>query len=302
MERPSPINTVEAGGPLNSDFLDDLAVGVPKAKRHSFKIDVQRGAKDFRAGRAAPKVDAIRKEITSLAKAIAKVLAKPTQKKDEALMWLAACKKLRPRLDKLSPEAVDYLLRHRPPHDRRNPRWGAGELSRRQLEELYALCGGRGSNYRGQYQHAAALIMRCHEAGWSPTKIHDEIKGAIERKWLKPRGLRPGYPSERAIRDIIRREEAEATERQWDIKYGPVRDRGRPRDYAKMILISRLGYAYQNATGKEPFRGAWDRDRGPFVQLVDAVLGQLGEESDDTNLIREYLEDRDTDSRGRKMP
>jgi len=64
-----------------------------------------------------------------------------------------------------------------------------------------------------------------------------------------------------------------------------------------MMLISRLGYVYENATGKEPFRGAWDRDRGPFVRLVDDVLAQLGEESDDTNMIREYLEARDTDSR-----
>ena len=83
-----------------------------------------------------------------------------------------------------------------------------------------------------------------------------------------------------------------------DVKYGPVRGTGRPRKYAKMMLISQLGYVYEKATGKEPFRGAWDRNRGPFVQLVDDVLAQLGEEGDDTNLIREYLEARDTDSRG----
>ncbi len=81
-----------------------------------------------------------------------------------------------------------------------------------------------------------------------------------------------------------------------------MRRKGRPADYVKIMLISGLGYEYERATGKEPFRGAWDRDRGPFVQLVDDVLGQLGEESDDTNLVRKYLEARDTDSQGRKIP
>ncbi len=142
MERPSPAGAVDAGGPLKSDFLDDLAgtLGVPEAKRRSFKEEVQSAATEFRAGRKSPKVGAIRGEIGSLAKAIAKVLNKPTQKKEEALMWLAACKKLRPRLDKLSPEAIDYLLRHRPPHDRSNPPWKSNEFDREDLEDLYARC------------------------------------------------------------------------------------------------------------------------------------------------------------------
>ena len=84
-------------------------------------------------------------------------------------------------------------------------------------------------------------------------------------------------------------------ERQLDIKYGPVREPKRPPDYAKMMLISALGYAFKDATGEEPFRGMWDSNRGPFVRLVDGVLLELGEESNDTDLIRKYLEARGTD-------
>ena len=280
MKPSNPASTTDIGRPLDANFLDGLAdaLEVQEERRRSFKETVQEAAREFQAGRASPKVDVLRREIGSLAKVVAKVLNKPTQEKREALRW---------RLDKLSPEATDYLLRHHPPHDRSNPPWGAGELSRGQLEELYALCC-RGSNYRGQYQHAAGLIMRCHEAGWSPTKIHDEIKGAIERKWLKPQGLRPGYPSERAIRYIIRREEAEATERRLDIKYGPVKEPGPPLDHPKRALYAQLGLAFHEGTGTYP-------KRKDIVFMTDHVLNQLGEPvkqnrgGNDTDLARDYL-------------
>lgn len=131
MEQPSAANAVDAGGRLKSDSLDDLAdsLGVPEAKRRSFIEDAQKAATEFRAGRAAPKVGAIRKEITSLAKAIAKVLTKPSQTKRESL---------RARLDRLSPEAINYLLRHRPPYDRDTPPWGLSEPTTESLEALYA--------------------------------------------------------------------------------------------------------------------------------------------------------------------
>lgn len=134
LERPGPTITVDADGPLNSDFLDGLAdaLGVPETKRCSFKEEVQRAAREFQAARASPKVDVIRREIGSLAKAIVKVLTKPTQKKREALRW---------RLDNLSPEATDYLLRHHPPHDRDTLPWGSSDLDREEdLEDLYARC------------------------------------------------------------------------------------------------------------------------------------------------------------------
>ncbi len=143
MEQPSPANTVDAGGALDSNFLDGLAdaIRVPEVKRRSFKDEVQRAATEFRAERAAPKVDEIRREITSLAKAAAKVLTKPSQTKRESL---------RARLDRLSPEAINYLLRHRPPHDRDTPPWELNDLTREDheltrkdiedIEDLYARC------------------------------------------------------------------------------------------------------------------------------------------------------------------
>ena len=129
----SPAVVTGIDRPLDADFLDGLAdaLGVPEAGRRSFKEDVQRAAREFRAERAAPKVGAIRREITSLAKSIAKVLNKPTQKKRESL---------RGRLDRLSPEAINFLLRHRPPHDRNNPPWEMNALTREELEDLYARC------------------------------------------------------------------------------------------------------------------------------------------------------------------
>ncbi len=83
MKSSSPAPTTGIDGPLDADFLDGLAdaLGVPEAKRRSFKEDVQRAAREFRAERAAPKIDVIRREIASLAKAVAEVLNKPTQKK-----------------------------------------------------------------------------------------------------------------------------------------------------------------------------------------------------------------------------
>jgi len=133
VERPSPAGAVDAGGPLDSDFLDGLAValGVPEAKQRRFKEAVQKAAREFQAGRASPKVDVTRREIGSLAKAVAKVLNKPTQKKKEGLRW---------RLDNLSPEAINYLLRHLPPHDRDTPPRGSNEFDREGLEDLYARC------------------------------------------------------------------------------------------------------------------------------------------------------------------
>ena len=130
---PSPTSDANAGRPLTSDFLDGLAValGVKEARLCSFKEDVQRAATEFRAGRAAPKVGAVRKEITSLAKAIARVLTKPTPKKKDSL---------RGKLNDLSPEAINYLLRHRPPHDRDTPPCILSEPTTESLEILYALC------------------------------------------------------------------------------------------------------------------------------------------------------------------
>ncbi len=119
--------------PLKANFLDGLAdaLEVPEAKRCSFKEEVQRAAREFQAERAAPKVDVTRREITSLAKAIARILLKPTQKKKESLQR---------RLNGLSPEAIYYLLRHHPPHDRDILPWGSLELTPENLESLYVLC------------------------------------------------------------------------------------------------------------------------------------------------------------------
>ena len=102
-----------------------------EAKQRCFKEAVQKAAKEFQAERASPKVDVIRKEITSLAKAVAKVLTKPPQKKKDSLRW---------RLDHLSPEAINFLLRHHPPHDRALPPCWSDEPTMESLETLYALC------------------------------------------------------------------------------------------------------------------------------------------------------------------
>ena len=130
---PNPAATTGIDEPLKANFLDGLAdaLELQGARRRSFKETVQEAAREFRAGRASPKVDVIRREIGSLAKSIAKVLNKPTQKKREALKW---------RLDSLSPEATNYLLRHRPPHDRSNPPRESSEFTQEELEDLYARC------------------------------------------------------------------------------------------------------------------------------------------------------------------
>ncbi len=154
MEPPSP--AANASRPLNTDFLDDLAgfLGVPEIRRRSFDEDMQRAAIEFRTGRAAPKVGAIRKEITSLAKAIARVLTKPTPKKKNSS---------RGKLNDLSPEAINYLLRHRAPHDRNTPPWVLSEPTTESLETLYALCcvGTFWSNKNG---------LRTLEAKYGPVK------------------------------------------------------------------------------------------------------------------------------------
>ncbi len=133
MKPSNPASTTDIGRPLDANFLDGLAdaLEVQEERRRSFKETVQAAAREFRAGRASPKVDVIRREIGSLAKAVAKVLNKPTQKKREALRW---------RLDNLSHEATDYLLRHHPPHDRDTLPWESNDLDRENLEDLYARC------------------------------------------------------------------------------------------------------------------------------------------------------------------
>ena len=202
------------------DFVNGL-LGVPEVRRRSFKEEVQRAAREFRAGRVSPKVDVTRREITSLAKAIAKVLTKPTQKKREALQQ---------RLDHLSPEATDYLLRHRPPHDRSNPPWETNEISQVDIEDLYARCCVR-------------------------TRLKD--KGG----------------------DLLSEPE---------IKYGPVKEPQRPKDYSKLVLIAQLGRAFHAGKGTYPKR----RD---IVFMTDQVLTQLGEpvkrnrSGGDTDMAREYL-------------
>ena len=119
--------------PLKANFLDGLAdaLEVSEERRDSFIEIVQEAAREFQAERAAPKVDVTRREIGSLAKAIAKVLTKPTQKKREALRW---------KIDHLSLMATDYLLRHPPPHDRSTLPRGSNEFDREDLEDLYARC------------------------------------------------------------------------------------------------------------------------------------------------------------------
>ncbi len=47
---------------------------------------------------------------------------------------------MRRRLDDLSPEATNYLLRHPPPHDRDTLPRGSNEFDREDLEDLYARC------------------------------------------------------------------------------------------------------------------------------------------------------------------
>ena len=67
---------------------------------------------------------------------------------------------------------------------------------------------------------------------------------------------------------------------------------GRPTDYAEMMLVSELGSAYWEATGKPPERWRTEIDRGPFVTLVSHVLDLLGIENDsDPALARRYLKE-----------
>ena len=171
MKSSSPAVTIGIDGPLDADSLDGLAdaLGVPEASRRSFKEDVQRAAREFRAERAAPKVDVIRREIASLAKAVAKVINKPTPKKMESMWW---------RLDHLSPEATNYLLRHRPPHDRSNPPWESNELTRKDLEDLYARCC-----VRARVKDKSGNLLPKLDIKYGPVKEpgapHDHSKGAL---------------------------------------------------------------------------------------------------------------------------
>ena len=154
-----------------------------------------------------------------MAKAIAKVLNKPTQNKKDSL-----CR----RLDNLSPEAINYLLRHRPPHDRDTPPWGLSEPTTESLETLYALC-------------------------------------CVGTFWSNKNGART-----------------------LEVKYGPVKELGRPRDHAKMILVIRMGAAFHAAKSTYP-------ERADIVLMADYVLEQLGEPAkqdrdwQDTHMAREYL-------------
>ena len=77
-----------------------------------------------------------------------------------------------------------------------------------------------------------------------------------------------------------------------DVQYVGPRISGRPADYAEMMLVSELGAAYWEATGKPPERWRSDIDRGPFVALVSHVLDLLGIENDsDPSLVRRYLKE-----------
>ena len=74
------------------------------------------------------------------------------------------------------------------------------------------------------------------------------------------------------------------------VRYVGPRAPGRPTDYAEMVLVSALGDAYWEATGKPPERWPKEIDRGPFVTLVSQVLDLLGIENDsDPDLARRYL-------------
>lgn len=65
---------------------------------------------------------------------------------------------------------------------------------------------------------------------------------------------------------------------------------GRPTDYAEMMLVSGLGFAYSEATGKPPERWRNEINRGPFVAFVSHVLDLLGIENDsDPDVVRRYL-------------
>lgn len=72
---------------------------------------------------------------------------------------------------------------------------------------------------------------------------------------------------------------------------GPKLKRGRRKYYEKGILVARLGYAYEVATGKPPSRWPSKLDRGPFINLVGTVLNILGEgmKDGDPRIIRDYL-------------
>ncbi len=224
MKPPNPAATTGLDEPLRADFLDGLAdaLEVQEERRRSFKETVQEAAREFQVGRTSPKVDVTRREIGSLAKAVAKVLNKSTQKKREAL---------RQRLDNLSPEATDYLLRHHPPHDRDTLPWGSSDLDREEdLEDLYARC----------------CVF---------TRVKDKNGNLLSEP---------------------------------DVKYGPVKDPGRPLDHPKRALYAHLGLAFLEGTGTYPKR----RD---IVFMTDHVLNQLGEPvkqtrgGNDTDLARDYL-------------
>lgn len=77
-----------------------------------------------------------------------------------------------------------------------------------------------------------------------------------------------------------------------NVQYVGPRGRGRPADYAEMMLVSALASTYWEATGKPPERWPNEIDRGPFVALVSHVLDLLGIENDsDPALARRYLKE-----------
>jgi len=215
--------------PLDATFLGDLTddLGLPKRDRRAFEEALLAASREFLEQRRRPKIGDVRDEIARLAKATAKALDNPAPERFE---------RARQHLDRLTSEAIHFLLRHQAPHDRDVLPWDTSRLDQQDLEKIYFLC--------------------CVE-----TQLRDNDGNRLPRP---------------------------------KIKYGPRRSKGRPIDYDQMILIARLGFAYETATGREPFRGKWDRNRGPFVRLVSGVFCQLGEERDDVDMIRKYLNERET--------